>query len=363
MLRAYNSKSIWDKGGSKEMKIWNFGIVGAGLIADFHARAILSLDNARLIGICGIDRKKVIGLSQKYNCKAYSECKELLNSSEIDIVTIATPSGAHMEPAIDAARHGKHVICEKPLEISLERIDMMIEAHEKAGTKLGGIFNYRFHDSLKYVKSAIDSGRFGRITCASVYVPWWRSEAYYTGSWHGTKKLDGGGALMNQAIHMVDILQFLMGPVESLQAYTATLAHKIEVEDTATCILRFRSGALGMIYGTTASFPGQFRRLEITGTGGTVVQVENSFKVWQFNDQSDEDNEIASKYGQIEGGGGVSDPAAIQYEPHARNISAFLNSVEEGKQFEIEGKEARKAVEIILGIYRSASEGRPFYFG
>jgi predicted dehydrogenase len=238
----------------------------------------------------------------------------------------------------------------------------MIEAHKNAGTSLGGIFNFRFHETLKYIKEALDSGRFGKITCASVFVPWWRPESYYKGSWHGTMKLDGGGAMMNQAIHMVDILQYLMGPVESLQAYSETLAHEIEAEDTAVGILRFRNGALGMIYGTTASFPGQFRRLEITGTRGTVIQVENSIRVWHFADKSDSDNEILTRFGQIEGGGGVSDPAAIPFEPHAKNIASFLNSLENGNEFEISGTEARKAVEIVLAIYKSAREMKPYRF-
>ncbi len=267
-----------------------------------------------------------------------------------------------MEPAIKAAHAGKHVICEKPLEISLDRIDAMIRAHAEAGTRLGGIFNYRFNNTLKYLKKAIDDGRFGTITYASVHVPWWRKESYYKNSWHGTLKLDGGGALMNQSIHMIDILQFLMGPVESLQAYTATLAHQIEAEDTGTAILRFRNRALGYIYGSTASFPGQFRRLEITGTKGTVVQVENSFKIWSFADQTDYDTEILSSFSQIDGGGGVSDPSAIPFEPHAENISAFIDSLESGKPFEIDGAEARKAVEIIIAIYTSARQGMPFRF-
>ena len=344
------------------MKIWNIGIVGAGLIADFHARAIQSLPNARLAGICGTNATKVKALSEKYRSRSFAGYEELLSSPDIDIVTIATPSGAHMEPAIFAATHGKHVICEKPLEISLDRIDRMIEAHDKAGTQLGGIFNYRFHDSLSYVKEAVDSGRFGKITCASVYVPWWRAESYYKDSWHGTRKLDGGGALMNQAIHMIDILQYLLGAVESLQSYTATLAHEIEVEDTAVAVLRFRNGAHGIVQGMTSSYPGQFRRLEITGTKGTVIQEENSFRIWQFADQTERDNEILTRFAQITGGGGVSDPAAIPFEPHARNISAFIDSVESGTPFQIEGREARKAVEIILGIYKSALDMKPFYF-
>ncbi len=344
------------------MKIWKFGIVGAGLIADFHAKAIQNLENASLIGIFGSNPDKARRLAEKYNCKTFENLEDLLCSDDIEIVVIATPSGAHLEPTIAAAMHGKHVICEKPLEISLERIDKMIEAHHLAGTKLGGIFNYRYHDTVKYLKSAIDSGRFGTITFASVHVPWWRTDDYYKDSWHGTLKLDGGGALMNQAIHMIDILQHLMGPVDSLQAYTATLGHSIEAEDTGVAVLRFKNNALGVIYGSTASFPGQFRRIEITGTKGTVIQVENSFKVWQFADQNEADNEIFNRFNQIEGGGGVSDPGAIPFEPHAKNIAAFIETVETGKTFEINGPEARKAVEIVLAIYTSAREKRPYIF-
>ncbi len=344
------------------MKIWKFGIIGAGLIADFHAKAIQNLENANLIGIFDSNPDKARKLAEKYNCKTFKDSEELLSSSEIDIVTIATPSGIHMEPTIEAALCGKHVLCEKPLEISLERIDKMIEAHSLAGTKLGGIFNYRYHDSLKYLKSAIDDGRFGTITYASIQVPWWRGDDYYKDSWHGTLKLDGGGALMNQTIHMIDILQHLMGPVDSLQAYTASLGHSIEAEDTGVAVLRFKNNALGVIYGSTASFPGQFRRIEITGTKGTVIQVENSFKLWQFADQTDADNEIINKFNQVEGGGGVSDPGAIPFEPHAKNIAAFIDSIENDNTFEINGMEARKAVEIVLAIYTSAREMRPFIF-
>lgn len=344
------------------MKTWNFGIIGAGLIADFHAKAIQNIKNANLTGICNTSREKAESMAGKYRCRVFKDYHEMLRSGEIDIVTIATPSGAHMEPAIEAARCGKHVLCEKPLEITSDRIDRMIEAHGKAGTSLGVFFPYRYNDSTKYLKSAVENNRFGTVTFAGIYVPWWRSDDYYKDSWHGTSKLDGGGALMNQSIHMIDTLQYLMGPIDSLQAFTATLGHNIEVEDTATAILKFKNKALGIIYGTTASFPGQFRRIEITGTKGTAIQVENSFKVWQFADQSEKDKEVIEKFRTIEGGGGVSDPGAIPFEPHMDNITAFLDSLERGKTFEINGQEARKAVEIILAVYQSARDGKPYYF-
>jgi UDP-N-acetyl-2-amino-2-deoxyglucuronate dehydrogenase len=345
------------------MKKWKFGIVGTGMIADFHARAIQSLPNAELMGFYGTNPIKTSKLTEKYQSRSWDSLGQMLQSDDVEIITIATPSGSHIEAAVEAANNGKHVICEKPLEIKLERIDQMIAAHEKAGTRLGGIFNFRFNDSVKVLKQAIDSGKFGTITYASVHVPWWRNEAYYKDNWRGTWKLDGGGALMNQSIHMVDLLQYLMGPVESLKAYTATLAHSIEAEDTATAILRFKNNALGVIYGTTASFPGQSRRLEITGTKGSVVQVENSFKVWQFADETAEDREILEKYGEAEVGGGVSDPAAIPFQPHARNIAAFIDAVENNKPFEVEAWEARKSVEIILAIYEAARTNGIIYFG
>jgi UDP-N-acetyl-2-amino-2-deoxyglucuronate dehydrogenase len=340
------------------MKIWNFGVVGAGLIADFHARAIRDIPNAKFVACCDAVLPKAEALAGKYGAKAHGSYDQMVQSDDIDIVTIATPSGLHMEPTVAAARAGKHVICEKPLEITLERIDAMIDAHQKAGTRLGGIFPYRFNDLMKPLREAIQSGRFGTITYAGVYVPWWRTDAYYKDSWHGTWKLDGGGALMNQSIHMIDMLCDLLPPIESVQAYTATLGHTMETEDTAAAVLRYASGALGVIYGTTASFPGQFRRFELTGTKGTALNIENSITVWQFADERPEDEQVRRQFMKIEGGGGVADPAAITHENHTRNFRAFLEALETGRDFWISGAEARKAVEVILAIYRSAREQR-----
>ena len=339
------------------MKIWNFGIIGAGLIADFHARAIKDIPNAKLTGIFDAVPDRADKLAIKYGCRAFAGLDEMLKDKHIDIVTIATPSGAHAEPVIAAAEAGKNVLCEKPLDITLERIDAMIAAHHKAGTHLGGIFPYRFNDVMTPLQNAINAGRLGVITCVGVYVPWWRTDEYYRDSWHGTWKLDGGGALMNQSIHMIDMLCCLAPPIESVQAFTATLGHpQIETEDTAAAALRFTNGALGIIYGTTASYPGQFRRFEITGTRGTVIQTEDSFTTWQFADEKPEDEQIRRQFGQIKSGGGVADPAAISHTNHTRNFKAFIDALESGREFCISGAEARKAVEVILAIYKSARE-------
>jgi predicted dehydrogenase len=345
------------------MSTYRFGIVGAGLIADFHCRAIGDIDNAQFAACCDpqVDRAKA--LAEKYGGKSYDSYEAMLKSDEIDIITIATPSGLHMEPTVAAAEAGRHVLCEKPLDVTLERIDKMIEAHDKAGTRLGGIFPYRFNDLMVPLRDAINSGRFGEVTYAGIYVPWWRTDEYYKDSWHGTWKLDGGGALMNQSIHMVDMLCDLMPPIEAVQAYTATLGHDIEAEDTAAAVLRYANGAIGVIYGTTASYPGQFRRFEITGTKGTAINVENSITLWQFADERPEDEEIRKRYVEIEGGGGVADPAAITHQNHTRNFRAFLEALDKDENFWISGPEARKAVEVILAIYKSSREGRPVKIG
>jgi predicted dehydrogenase len=333
------------------MTKWNFGIVGAGLIADFHARAIKDIDNAAVVGFCDGGSGRAAKLATKYGASAFKDYQQLITSERVNIIAVATPSGFHLEPAVLAAKHGKHVICEKPLEVNLERIDEMIAAHEQAGTLLGGIFPYRYNESFEVLKNAIEQGRFGRITFAGVQVPWWRNDEYYLNSWHGTWKLDGGGALMNQSIHMIDYLLALMGPVAQVTGYADHLGHDIEAEDTAVALLRFKNQALGTIYGSTASFPGQFRRLQITGTDGTVIQEEDSFKVWEFRHETEEDAGIRRQFGGIHSGGGVSDPAAIPYENHTRNIAAFLKAIETNSPFAIDGREARKAVELILKIY------------
>ena len=340
------------------MKKWNIGIIGAGLIADFHARAIGDLPNAGLAGFCDGGSGRANKLAEQYKCRAYKGYRQMLADGAVDIVTIATPSGFHLEPAVEAAGAGKHVLCEKPIEVTSERIDAMISACGKAGVCLGGIFPCRFNEAVAPFKAAIDSGRFGKISFAGAFVPWWRHDDYYRDSWHGTWRLDGGGALMNQSIHMVDLLCYLMGEVESVQAYTGILAHEVESEDTSAAVVKFSSGALGMIYGTTASWPGQLRRIEVTGTDGTVIYAEDCFRQWQFRDELESDNQIRSKYAKAGRKAGTADPASIKHANHTKNFRLFLEALDNGMPFALDGAESRKAVEVVLAVYRSAREGR-----
>ena len=339
-------------------KTWRFGIVGAGLIADFHARAICDIANAELTGFCDGGSGRAKALAEKHGARVFADYKEMARSDDIDILAIASPSGFHLEPAQAAAENGKHVLCEKPIEIALERIDAMVAAHAKSGTLLGGIFQNRFNDCMGVLKETIHSGRFGTLTYAGVYVPWWRGHEYYDDSWHGTWKLDGGGALMNQSIHMVDMLCDLMPPIQSVAAFAGKPGHpQIETEDTAVAALRFANGAFGCIYGTTASWPGQLKRFEVTGTEGTVVYLEDSFTTWQFAKEEPDDEKIRALFCNAGGSGGAADPGAISHINHRKNFAAFIDALESKSDFTINGTEARKSVEVILAIYKSAREG------
>ena len=340
------------------MKVWNFGIVGAGVIGDFHARAIADLENGNLYAVCDTNFDRAKGLAEKYNCKAYDSYEQMLKEKEIDIVTIATPSGLHMEPTVAAAKARKHVLCEKPLDVTIERIDKMIAAHEEADTKLGGIFQARFADSLVPLRNAIKAGRFGTITYAGVYVPWWRTQEYYSNTWHGTWELDGGGALMNQSIHAIDMLcEMMPAEVESVLSFSSKIGHDdIETEDTSVAALKFSNGALGVIYGSTAAFPGRARRFEITGTKGSVVYEADRIVFWQFDEELGEDENIRKQFNSSNRADGSSDPKAISHVLHTRNFAEFIKSIETGEEFCLSPQQARKSVALIIDIYKSSME-------
>ena len=343
------------------MKTYGFGIIGCGMISDFHSAAIADIKNGKLVAVSSRKAKNSQRLVDRYSIQAYSDYNEMLNRDDIDIVCVCTPSGAHMEPAVAAAEAGKHVIIEKPLEITLERCDAIIESCEKANVRLCAIFNSRFSDASQLVKDTVSSGRLGQLTLGDAYVKWYRSQDYYdSGDWRGTMELDGGGALMNQSIHAIDFLQYVMGPVESIQAFTDTLAHKrIDVEDVAVAALRFKNGALGVVEGTTAVYPGSLKKFEFSGTKGTIVLEEEDIITWEFEEEEPEDAEIKQQFTEKKsGGGGASDPRAINHDNHRRQMINLIQSIENNIPHLVDGREGRKAVEIILAIYQSSKAGK-----
>lgn len=341
-------------------KRFGFGIVGAGMISHFHARAIAAIKNAVLVGVYNINKDKSDQFAGKHHCIAYTTLEEMLSNPEIDIVCICTPSGIHLDPALKSIKAGKHCLIEKPLEVTLERCDRIIEAAKKKGVRVGVIFPSRFYENSKQLKSAIDQKRFGDLVLGDAYVKWSRSAAYYqSGKWRGTWKYDGGGALMNQGIHSVDLLQWYMGPVESVRSVAANIQHKnIEVEDTIVSTLKFANGALGSIESTTAVFPGTLKRIEIMGTEGTAILEESNLIKWEFAKKNSEDKIINDELAKANiSHGGVSDPADINFAGHQKQIEDMMHSIETGDDPLIDGLEGRKSVEIVLAIYESARSG------
>jgi UDP-N-acetyl-2-amino-2-deoxyglucuronate dehydrogenase len=340
-----------------------FAIVGCGMIARFHARALAQTPGARIAALVSRSTANAKKMADELglNCELYADLAPALAQRDVDVVIVTTPSGAHMEPAVAAANAKKHVVVEKPLEITLERCDRIIDACEKNGVQLCTIFPSRFGDANQALRSAVAAGRFGRLTLGETTCKWWRPQSYYDeGGWKGTQALDGGGALMNQAIHNVDLLLWMMGPATHVSGFAATLAHeRIEVEDTAVACLRFRNGALGVIQATTSVHPGLPKTIAIHGDRGTAVIEQDDVLRWDFQPETPDDRALKQRFAQKVGAsGGASNPAAISHAGHARQLSDFVRAIQTGRPPLVDGREGRRAVEVILAIYQSAASGR-----
>lgn len=332
------------------------------MIGHFHAKAIQAMEEGELQSVFDLRQEAADKLTAEYGGTAYSDIDSFLADPELEIVTVGTPSGAHLEPSLAALNAGKHVICEKPLEITTERIDQLVDAAEKNGKIVSAVLNRRFHPGMDAFKKAVDDGRFGKLTSASAYIKWYRDQAYYdSAGWRGTWALDGGGALMNQGIHTIDALIYLAGPVKSVVANTACLAHTdIEVEDIAVAILEFENGARGVIEGSTTSWSkeGHPARVQLAGTEGSVFLADEAFEIWDFMNEKPEDDEVKKTLMQgADAGLGANDPTAINFYQHQRNFEEVVNAIKEDRQPTTSSSEARKAVELIGAIYESAQNG------
>ncbi len=336
-----------------------FGIIGCGVIGPTHAEAIASLPDAQLVAVADPIASRAQKLANKYSVTPYAAIQAMLDSEELDVVTICTPSGEHGKHACQVMRTGRHVIIEKPMEITRTAIDEMLRTQQEMGVKLSVISQHRFDRATQQVHKLVQEGAFGRLVLGNVLIPWWRSQKYYdSGAWRGTWQFDGGGVLMNQSIHSIDLLQWLMGPVKSLYAYTDTLAHRMETEDVAVAVLRFSNGAIGTIAATTGAYPGVTTRIELFGDKGSAIIENDSLSYLHL---ARDEREQAGDYGSDPktaqkvpvDTSAAQNPAALSIDSHALQIADMIRAIRENGIPLVDGNEARRAVDIILSIYES----------
>lgn len=339
------------------MRTYGFGVIGCGVISDTHIKAIKELDGAELVAVCDTREDAAVAKARKWDCAWYTDPGRMLARDDIDVVNVVVPSGLHAQLGVQAADAGKHVICTKPIDITLEAIDRLIEAGERNQVKVGATHQCRDYRIYRRLKTAIEEDRLGKLLYGNVRVPWLRSDEYYADGWHGTKALDGGGALINQSIHYIDLLIWMMGDVRTVCGFADALNHDIEVEDCATAALQFSSRAQGMIQGTTCTYRGYEARLGIHGSKGNVVIVGDELLLWDLEGEEILHNPSAGH------AGGAADPKSGMVgeavSAHAKQIGDLLSAIDEGREPELSAREARKAVEVILAIYRS-SDRREF---
>lgn len=332
-----------------------FGIVGGGMIGAVQAAAIEQIKGAKLVAVCGRDEARTADFAAKFGAVGYTDYDKFLAHPRLQIVNICTPSGTHAELGIRAAEAGKNVLVEKPIEINLQQADALISACERAEVKLGVIFQSRFLPAVQRIKQAVDDGRLGRLMIGDAFVKWYRAPEYYApGTWRGTLKMDGGGALINQAIHTVDLLRWIMGPVETAFAMKSALRYPhIEAEDTLVGTVKFQNGALGVVQAATSAKPGFKRRLEISGERGSIILDGDAISVWAI------DGEDANLGEAEQLTDGSANPAAISNEGHRRQIEDMMRAVIENRAPMIDGREGRKSLELVVALYDSSNCGKP----
>jgi predicted dehydrogenase len=338
-------------------KKFGIGIAGCGAIAGVHAEAIRQLANAELVSVYSRNLDNALRLGQKFDIPAFDNWDEYICDERLDIVTICTPSGTHLDFGKRLAEAGKHVIVEKPIEVNLERGRLLIAACGKNDVKLAVIFQNRFLPEVVRMKAAMDAGELGKIFLGDAHVKWHRTQAYYdSAEWRGTLALDGGGVMINQAIHTIDLLQWLLGKVETVFGHVGTFTHdRIEGEDTAVAVLRFQSRALGAIEASTSVQPAMDRRIEIHGEKGTAILTGNSLHLpgAKFSQQEN------ARLQETSASGASSPLQNVTAEPHRRQYETILNAIAENQTPPVSGEESLESLAIVLAIYESAKQERP----
>ena len=331
-----------------------FGMIGTGMVAKYHAAAIAEASGARLSAVCRADASRAAEAAQEFGVPCETGLEALLDRPDVDAVCVCTPSGLHAQQVQEAARAGKHVLVEKPMALSLTDADAMIGACQKAGVHLGVCFQRRTDPEIRELAAAIGAGELGRLVLGTVSVPYFRSQSYYdSATWRGTWSLDGGGALMNQGIHLVDLLLWLMGDeAEVIGASGGAASHEIEVEDGVVAAFRFSQGARGTLAATTAAAPGFPHRVEIYGTkGGAQIEGDGLIR-WEG-----EAPRIHPQGQGTEAAGSGASPTGISAIGHTHIVQDFVESIRDGRQPLVSGAEGRRSLALILDVYRAAGLG------
>ncbi|MBU7315475.1 Gfo/Idh/MocA family protein [Paenibacillus oleatilyticus] len=326
-----------------------FAVVGCGGISSSHFTGIERAPEAELVAVCDVDAGRAEQYGAKYGVKAYTDYGMLLADPDVDVVCLCTPSGMHAGQTIQAAEAGKHIVCEKPMAIRLSDAERMIEACDVIGVKLATIFPRRMSPASQFVKKLLDDGKLGRLSLCSGYVKFYRDQAYYdSAGWRGTWAMDGGGAMMNQGIHTIDLLQWLAGPVDSLHGYARNVLRDIEVEDTAVASLQFKSGALGSIEATTTAYNQPDHRIVLHGDKGTIVLTGDEITTL---DVIGERVDIPR-----------FEPFAVIPDGHAAQIRDMALAVLHDREPIVTGHDGKHSLEIILGTYESYRSRREILF-
>ncbi len=341
-----------------------FGIVGTGVIAAIHADALALLSSAEpasagLVAVTDVVGSAAGAFAAARGCAAEPDLDALLARPDVGAVAVCVPSGLHAEVGVRAAKAGKHLVVEKPIDVTLEAADRLIEAARAAGVAMTVISQHRFDAGLVEARRLLDEGALGRLVLGEASTKWYRAQQYYDSApWRGTYAMDGG-SLMNQGVHYVDLLRWCMGPVAEVTAVCSTQTHRIEVEDTSLAIVRFASGAVGTILSSTAAFPGFPQRLEITGTEGTVTIEDGRMADCALRGSPAAAGSTGGAAAAASDPAPASDPAAVGVASHAAQIADLLAAVEEGREPAVTGADGRAALEIVLAVYESARCGRP----
>ena len=330
------------------------GLIGGGNISETHARATRAVTGVEIGAIFGTNSENVRRLCSEYGGTPYSDFEKFLTHRPMELVAIGSPSGLHAEHGIAAARQGLHVLTEKPIDVSLARADALIAASAAAGIKLGVFFQDRGKPDIRHVKAAIDAGELGRPILADARVKWYRPPEYYANSrWRGSWLLDGGGALINQAIHTLDLMLWIFGDVKSVQAVCKTAVHRIEAEDTLVATLEFANGALGVLQAATSVFPGYPRRLELTGSEGTVIIEQDRLLAADLKKSPVH----FLRGSEADGNTSANSPVVSDSRGHQTILEDFLNCIRTDAQPYCDGPEGRRSLALVQAIYAACRSG------